>query len=828
MSSEKKIHLIGNAHIDAAWLWRWQEGFAEIKATFRSALDRIKEFPDFIFTASSVAYYKWIEENDPEMFEEIKKRIEEGRWIVVGGWWVEPDCNIPSGESFIRQSLYGQRYLKNKFGIISKVGYNIDSFGHNAALPQILRKSYIDYYVFMRPNIIENDSIPELLFWWEGIDGTKIITYRIPDNYETFSEDFNDKIEKTMEVFNKESNVDVMLFYGVGNHGGGPTIENIKTIKYWQSKGYDDKLIMSSPNHYFEDIGKKNITLPVYKGELQHHASGTYSTVSHIKLINRKAEHRILVAEKFAAIASYLFNYNYPRDEIKRAWEEILFNHFHDIIGGCSIKEVYDDALEGYGKALNIAAKVLNNAIQKISWSIDTFKGQKRIRNKTKDWILWEVENEGVPVVIFNPLCWSVRMPIQLNRLVKSVTDSNGNFLTIQKVRAPYTNREDKWATLFLADIPPMGYKVYWAYLSMVPSEIKDEKGLLVDNYILENDFVRIEIESQTGYIKKLFDKNNKVNVFLDKGAIPIVIDISHCDTWAHGVFEFRNEIGKFADAGVKILEQGPLRGKLRVISRYNNSMLIQDFILYKDKPYIEVEVKLDWREKHKMLKLSFPINIVEPIATSEIPYGYIERPTNGKEEPTQQWVDLTGKCENVIYGVSIINNGKYSYDIKENEIRMTIANSSIYAEHFGGRDEFCEYMDQGIQEFKYIIYPHLCDWRNANVVKIAYELNVSPVFVIETYHEGRLPLEFSGISISSDNIIASVFKKSEDGDDFILRCYETNGIDTFVTITIPFLNRQFTSYFKKSEIKTFKIPLDGKKDVIECDFLEFDSENTL
>lgn len=224
MDKVYEIHLVGNAHIDPVWLWRWQEGFAEIKATFQSALDRLEEFPDFVFTSACAAYYKWVEENDPVMFEEIRKRVNEGRWFIAGGWWVQPDCNIPSGESFVRHGLYSQRYFYEKFGIMSKVGYNVDSFGHNGMLPQVLKKSGMDYYVFSRPGPHEKE-IPKNLFWWEGEDGSRVLAFRIPYNYGNWWSDKDNPLRgKTLAVLElaREQGTDMMNFYGVGNHGGGP------------------------------------------------------------------------------------------------------------------------------------------------------------------------------------------------------------------------------------------------------------------------------------------------------------------------------------------------------------------------------------------------------------------------------------------------------------------------------------------------------------------------------------------------------------------------------------------------------------------------------
>jgi len=823
MKKRPKVHLIGNAHIDPVWLWRWHEGYAEIKATFRSALDRLSEFSDFIFTSACASYYKWIEENDPDMFEEIRSRIREGRWSIVGGMWNQPDCNIPSGESFVRHVLYSQRYFLEKFAKIAKVGYNVDSFGHNAMLPQILKKAGMDYYVFQRLGDHEKD-LPSNVFWWESPDGSKVLAFRIPFGYGSGGKD--EVVEKIRRIADmaEAQGIDFMCFYGVGNHGGGPTIANIKAIREMQGREGGDRYIFSSPEKYFESIGKEADGLPVVKDDLQHHASGCYSANWQVKADNRRAEHRLLTAEKFAAIAHHMLDHPYPGKELRAAWERVMFNQFHDIMGGCTIKEAIDDAKEFHGWALHTADWILNGAIQKMSWAIDTMGDGARYRSKERHWYLWEYDNEGTPFVVFNPLSWEIKQVVQVNGVVKGVTDEEGKPIPIQVVRGPQTNSNDKWNTIFEAVVSAFGYRVYWVYLDRefegvgsynLQDEPKRQKN------VLENPCIRLEFEDHTGYIRSLYDKINDVEVFKGKGAVPVVIDIHHCDTWAHGVFEFNDEVGRFADATIKLMEKGPLRWVIRVTSRYNDSTLRQDFIVYRDKKEIEVRVKLDWREKHKMLKLSFPVNVEDPRVTYEIPYGFIERPANGEEEPGQQWIDVTGKCGTKEYGLAILNDSKYSFSVRGNDMRMTIANSSVIADHYGVRDEWCEFLDQGVQEFRYVLVPHLGGWQDAGVVKRAYELNVKPVGIMETYHRGPLPQTMEGIRISSENVIATVFKRAEDDDGYILRCYETSGKSTKANISIPILQREWEAEFGKCEIKTFWIPDNLSQKVVERNLLE-------
>ena len=354
----KKSYLIGNAHIDPVWLWDWQEGCAEVRNTFRSALDRLNETDGWIFTSSSACYYAWVEKTDPEMFAEIRRRVQEGRWSIVGGWWVQPDCNIPSGESFCRQSLYGQRYFTEKFGVKATVGYNVDSFGHNAAIPQILIKSGMKNYVFSRPGAHEKDLPP--LFDWQGLNGDSVRAARIPIGYESNSlPELKTKTEK-FEKLRDTAFAEQMLFYGVGNHGGGPTAEMLEwLVAVKNEKNFE----FSSVPNYFDSV--KVISAPTVGGDLGKHAVGCYSADARIKQSNRKAENSLVAAEKFAAVSGKLFGDGYQTERFEDEWKKVLFYQFHDSLGGCSIKNVCDDAVAAFESANSSAEEIAAYAMQK-------------------------------------------------------------------------------------------------------------------------------------------------------------------------------------------------------------------------------------------------------------------------------------------------------------------------------------------------------------------------------------------------------------------------------------------------------------------------------
>ncbi len=437
------LHMIGNAHIDPVWLWQWHEGFHEVKATFRSALDRMTEYDDFIFCASSAAFYEWVEQSDPAMFAEIRQRVAEGRWAIVGGWWVEPDCNIPGGESFVRHGLYAQRYFREKFGVIATVGFNVDSFGHAATLPQILAKSGIRYYCFLRPGPHEK-GLPGRVFWWEGPDGSRVLAFRIPFEYLSHGRDFEPHIRRCAAEM-KPPLDQFMCFYGVGNHGGGPTIANIECIRRLNGVADLPELRFSRPETFFEAV--ENLTsLPIMRDEMQNHASGCYAAHSGIKRWMRLAENRLLTAEKWAALAAWTTGQPYPAD-FDRAWKEVLFNQFHDILAGTSIEPAYDDARDQLGEALTIADRGLNLAVQSFAWRIGIPQ-----------------EPGSRPIVVFNPHTWASRQVVELE--FGKVTDDDvllddrGNAVPFQRIQ-PHATCGGRNRLCFLADLPALGYRTY-------------------------------------------------------------------------------------------------------------------------------------------------------------------------------------------------------------------------------------------------------------------------------------------------------------------------------------------------------------------------------
>jgi len=800
------LYMIGNAHIDPVWLWQWSEGFHEVKATFRSALDLMKEFPEFIFTASSVAFYEWIEQTDSDMFAEIQQRVAEGRWSLVGGWWIEPDCNIPCGESFVRQGLYGQLYFMEKFGRIARVGYNVDSFGHHGMLPQLLKKCGLEYYVFMRPMPHEKE-LPGRLFWWQAADGSRLLTYRLPFDYSTWEGELEQHVQRCAQEIPLPFSQG-LCFYGVGDHGGGPTRKNLETIRLLNQAGGQLQLRHSTLEAFFRQVEQHAETLPVVQNELQHHASGCYAAHSGVKRWNRRAENQLLMAEKYATIAEAVVGQPYP-DDLSLAWKAVLFNQFHDVLAGTSLEAAYEDARNGYGQALAIADRALTFALQSLGWNIHI-----------------PLEDNVQPIVVFNPHAWSVRHPVEIEYRIKGagvLLDEAGRVVPLQTLRSQVTTR---WRGRlgFMAELPPLGYRVY-RFVQPVEQPV-DFPSLKAGEFYIENDALRLEIDPASGCIASLLDKRRQVEVFAGPAARPVVV-ADDSDTWSHGVFRFDHEIGEFTAPRVQLTEAGAVKATLRVTSHYHNSRLIQEFSLYALSDRVEVKVQVDWREQHKLLKLRFPVRVSQPSVFSEIPYGAIERLPNGDEEPMQAWVDLSGVLPETgePYGLSLLNDGKYSYDARQNDLGLTALRSPIYAHHEPAEpdpDELYSYIDQGIQRFTYVLLPHSGSWTTARTVQEAVLLNQPPTAYAITFHpQGELPQVNSFLAVEPESILVNVLKKAEEGDDLILRAFNPFPEPKQAVFRLSFLNRSFEAVFGAYEIKTWRIPRRVSLPVSEVNLLE-------
>jgi len=806
----KKNYLIGNAHLDPVWQWRVSEGLSLIRSTFRSALDRMNENKNYKFTSACAGYYFWIKKIDPDMFKEIERRVKEGRWGVVGGMWVQPDCNIPSGEAFCRHFLYSQRFLKENFGDITNISYNVDSFGHSAALPQLFKKSGIDNYVYMRPTReIENPDLPEEnLHKWVSPDGSEVNAFRILDVYN------GDLSEDRINLYLSKMQ-DQMIFYGIGNHGGGPSKEHLKQAEELVKK---DGFIYATPSEYFENV--LDTQMPTVADDLKHHASGCYSANSRIKFENRRSECDLVSAEIFDTLSALIVGGDFHNAEFEKAWQRVMFNQFHDVIAGCCIKEAYPDAYNAFGYARQKAQELENFALQRIASKIKTTDFLDADFSEMRD-RLWYREGEGSPMVVFNPHPFAVKTSLSFGAYnVTRVVDHKGNDVPFQMVRAPYSDGRYFEKCLFETQLPAMGYSVYYIYKKTEnSSETVIPSDLIATENTLENNRVKIVIDKESGAVKSYVLKAE--NCEFAKGALgkAIVCDDSGHDTWSHLINNLNDDIGAFGEGELSLIENGPLRATIKSVTKSGKSVLKKYYTLYKDDARLHIRCLLDVDEEYKLIKFSFPVNVETPKVVYSMPYGFIEKAPNGEEDIAHEWVDMVDS--NTGFGLGLINDGRYSHCAIGNDLRVIVARSCAYLDHYAKdlRDEEMEFMDKGEHEFNFILFPHT-ENNTADIANCARVLNMPPILVQETHHDGVLPQEYSALELDKKNISISALKNSEDNDGLVIRLAETSGIATTVTVDFKVIDKKFQLDFTPQEVKTVKLGNDGT--VKEIRIIEF------
>lgn len=588
-----------------------------------------------------------------------------------------------------------QNYFYEKFGVTAHTGYCVDSFGHNDMIPQLLRKSGMENYVFMRPNEQEME-LPSSLFIWQAPDGSCVTAYRLALQY-GFCINMEANLDRSIALATAQNRM--MFFYGVGNHGGGPTEQNLRDIYAIREKRPELEIEFSTPDRFFAEVDTS--ALPVVKGGLHHHSAGCYAVNSEIKRLNRRAENTLISAEKLAALAAA---WRGKRSEnMDRAWENLLFNQFHDTLAGTALRESYIDVRDQIGETLSVADRCRKRALQAISFHID-IPYDPAVR----------------PIVVFNPHSWAVKAPVELEFqqtlptfVTESVTveDREGHRVPCQLIQSACVT-EDRLRYTFLAEILPMGYNTYF-----IRAAAMEETTAPDQTPVLENELLRVTFDEKTGRISSIFDKRTSKEVL--SAATRAAVFADYGDTWGHTTKNIDALIGEFAPAVVRVADDGPVRRTIQVISNFGKSTLTQTYSLYAGDDKISVRTKVNWQEPRRTLKLCFPVNAANARATCEIPFGFSEKSFSGHEEPMQRWADVSGEA----VGLSVLNDEKYGVSFADGELRMTVLRCQAYAHHDPQKlDENRNYdfIDQGLHQFRYQLKVHAGDWKRAGTVQDA------------------------------------------------------------------------------------------------------------
>jgi alpha-mannosidase len=783
-TKRKVLHVIGYSHIDAAWLWPWRDGSNLALTTFRSALDRMSETPAFRYCHSSAAHYSWVERADPAMFEEVRQRVREGRWEVVGGWPVEPDCNIPATESFARHCLYGKSYFQRALGADVTIGLNPDSFGHPAGLPSILKRAGYNYYVFMRPQ--EHEMKLPLLFWWEGPDGARVLTLRIRRGYSMNANRIPDAAENNFQPGFEHA----AYFLGVGNHGGAVTKEQIRQVVEMQADPALPELRWSTVREFFAAVeGSPALaTLPVIRTELQHHARGCYSAHGEIKQLNRRAERWLTKAETISLAANLNHRHEYPARDYAAAWWKVLFNQFHDLMAGTALYNAYREARDQMGAACETAEANMVEALESLARRVDM-----------------SAVKEGA-VFLFNPLPWPRKA------LVEYHTDRDPSvppwgpptqnpithLLTADKQKVPMQFRPADSMTQFWprlsawVDLPACGYKV----LELAHGTPPDTPPY--DNFFAVND---------SGFgISSLKAADGKE---LLSAPVSLVVISDPSDTWAHGIAKFRQEAGRPAFVSAQQIEDGPVTRVTRQRARWQNSEIVLDIAQFKAIDAVELRFVIDWREREQILKLEIPTALVAPRVFAKVAGAVAERQANGEEEPYQDWVAVQGHVGPDDYTVALINDSTYSYDCQQGLLRTILVRAAPFARHDPHQvphNDNNAWQDQGRQERRFWLVRGRGPFAALELDRLADEMQTPAEYVMDSAHKGTEPWERSFLRVAPGTVNVLSYKRAETGDGLIVRVQERAGRATEFSLESAPLALSHRARINPWEIKTLLV----------------------
>jgi alpha-mannosidase len=763
------IHLLGHAHLDMAWLWEVSETWEVAERTFSSALNLQHLFPQLTFCHSTPALYEWIEIHKPELFDQICQQIQAGTWEIVGGMWIEPDLNLISGESIARQIIYGQQYNRSRFGADTRVAWLPDTFGFCWQLPQLLLQGNIDYFVTQKFQWNDTTKFPHQLFWWEAPDGSRVLSLMSSEIGEGI-----DPLKMIDYACGWQTNTGInesLWLFGVGDHGGGPTQDMLELADRWSQSDVFPDLEFTTAVKYLDKLASRadSQSFPVWKDELylEFHR-GCFTTHADQKRSNRQCEDLLYQAELWSSLACIVSEQTYPEDlklQLETAWKQTLFNQFHDIIPGTAIEPVYVTANEGWENVEWVTTQIISDALNKI--------GDQILLPKPP-------APEAIPTIIFNALNWSRTEVVSLslpNTRSWTVYDFEGELLPSQSSAEHL---------LFLAtDLPSVGYRLFW----LVPGD-NDRANAATEtlgssDFIFKNQFVRVELNPQTGDIASIWDEvnqrevlnssdGNQLQAFQDGG--------QYWDAWNIDPKYAEKPLPPSQLKSIEWIEQGAIRQRLRIVRELAGCEFSQDYILDIHSPILRIKTAVDWQAKHVLVKANFPFNITADTATYEIACGAIERTTKPEtaaeqakwEVPAHRWADLTDNSGE--YGVSLLNDCKYGYDAGTDYLRLTLLRSSEWPDPIA---------DRGSHEFTYAIYPHDGTWQAAETVRRGYELNSSPLQVLqlapitaEISTDNHLPATSSLLDLHAENLILMAFKPSDHpAQAWVLRCYECHGV---------------------------------------------------
>ena len=820
-----RVHLISNAHLDPVWQWRSTEGAAEAVATFRTAAALLREHKRFIFNHNEAVLYRWVEKYDAGLFRKIQALVREGRWAIAGGWYLQPDVNMPGLESLIRQIAEGRRYFWEKFRARPRVAYNFDSFGHCGGLPQILKLAGYKMYIHMRPQK-EELSLPSDLFRWRGVDGSEILTFRIESGlYHSERDNIEEKMREGVELALRLGR-DAAVFWGLGNHGGGATREALAVIDKFISREKRVEIIHSTPDRLYEALRAAGREAPVFEGDLQRIFTGCYTSLARIK---RKAEESLgalVQAETLAAASWWLRAEEYPKGEIAEAWRDHLFNDFHDILTGSCSEPAEKDALDLYGKVLETTRRLrlgAASALNRPPESALNVPAPVTVLNSNPS--LNEVPVEVECMADYRPFWkgeWHLRVFGQDGIKIPSQEEQPESLL-------PFNWRKK---VCFMAELPGVGAARF--EVKALPGKRKRPASPRPNPELIYN------VDRNRGLIVSL-RTGDKTQLLCGPLLEPLVIK-DEGDSWGTGCRTYRDVTGRFhlKPRSLRVIEKGPVRTIIESVLIYKKSRIVFHTIAYPAWLALEFRLRVHWNEERAMLKLAVPTAFHCGRLICEVPGGAIERPADGEEHVFGRWAIVEGEPGQgrTRKALAVVGSGPHGLDFKDGELRISALRSAAYCHERGFKlAEFPtrKYMDQGVHEMRFLVTAGDAEKVRRSISAQADWLSAPP-FALAHLPFGEMPdgpgadkegEERSGfnqpgrdespdehvgsfLALSPANIRLTACKRSWDGKALILRLHETSGRNTSAGLVLNQPLKVINLDLKPFEIKTLRLERSG------------------
>jgi alpha-mannosidase len=844
------VHLICSAHLDPVWQWTWEEGASEALSTFRTACEILRGHPRFIFCHNEAVLYQWVERYDTLLFREIQNLAARDRWAVSGGWYLQPDVNLPGTESLIRQIIEGRRYFWEKFRARPLVAYNFDSFGHSGGLPQILRLAGFEMYIHMRPQGTEL-ALPSDLYRWRGIDGSEILTHRISVGlYHSERENIGHKVGEGIDLALKLGR-DVAVFWGLGNHGGGATRDDLARIDALIAGERRVRIIHSTPDLFYHAVRREAPNAPVFEGELQRVFTGCYTSLSRIKRRAQRSLGRLVQAEALSTASWRLAGQPYPAGELDDAWRGHLFNDFHDIITGSCVEPAEQDALELYGRVEETARLVsLGAAAALTAVSAEADSGTIR-------------PDSTLPLTVLNANPSLTRVPVELECMAdyrpfwKGLWElrlfcSDGKEVACQEEQPESLLPFNDWRRKisFMADLPGVGASRY--YLRAVPVRTRkmkradDLKHADPSSSAINRSLI-YEMDKKRGLVSSLkspalFGGRGTPELLSGPLLEPLVVE-DEGDSWGTELWRYSKALGKFGQRGESgIILRGPIRTITQSVLIYKKSRIVIDMYSYPRWPVLEFRLRINWNEERRRLKLRIPTVMETPRVICEIPGGAIARPADGEEHVHGRWMMLEARLKGRGIALGIVNSGQHGFDFIRGEVRLSVLRSPAYCHERGfeiGASPARKFADIGIHDVRVLVtagdpgkvralLPGLADWLSAPPLAYPHlpaggARPPGPAVKAVTrlpVQEGRAgqkasPRQIGFLHLAPGSIRLLACKRSDDGRAVIVRLQETAGRRSDALLKISTFESDICLSFKPFEIKTLKIRISGRWDIV-------------